>query len=377
VLPPDLSRLALMRWAVDALDVREFSKVPGDLRDDDAICRQIISKGGENSSWPSGAPEFLLRYSDTILERLAKYPTALAGLPDAVLEKLPKKSLHEVSVACLAQPVNVYPYSDFMLALRKLASLAPEVLTEEIRQQIGVSLRLAAQPTQLADLQEDDRTLERCERALDEIGLNYQHVPTKHRSWPLLSRALRNDPFLMVRDEFRDEWVPGGATETMCLEAIAKLGVSPEDIPEAIRSRASFHAAVRALPTLTYNETAFRGSLADGLDRSEDNEEALDRPEDALTMDWMDRLIQEDPRRARSVSRFVKLDWALTAYRQGMAWDDVWKHISDPQIQTDFLAETGPFTDSMTGPVHPIRPTAGASSSSSSSSSSASAARPS
>jgi hypothetical protein len=248
----------------------------------------------------------------------------------------------------------VYPHSNFKPALRKLASLPTGLLTEEIRQQIGVSLRPAAlpptaQPTRLADLQEDDRTLERCERALDESGSNYNHVPPKHRSWPLLFRALRTAPRRMGELDFRNDWVPGGVTEAMCLEAIAKLGVSPEHIPEPIRSRASFQAAVRALPALTYNEKAFMDSI--------EAEHGGKNP-DALTVDWMDRLIQEDPERACSVERFVKLEWALTAYRLGQDWDYVWESIDDLRIATEFLAETGPFTDSMTGPVHPIRPAA-------------------
>lgn len=366
VLPPDLSRLEVTRWAVRQCSLTQFSWVPADLREDEEICRSIISRG-EHWAWQYTTPELLLRFSDVLLERLAKRPAQLAYLPSAVLEKLPSKPLDEACLTLLRERPT-----GSNLALRELAGLPQGVLTEEVRQQLLVSQPIstgeqAAGPMTLEQVPPHARTLERCERALDARGWDYHHVPPEYRSWPLLVRALRNAPQLMNGMSSGDNLVPGGLTEAMCLDVVAKLGVSPEDIPTAIRSRASFQAAVRALPTLTFNAEAFRGSIVAEFDGPDP---------DAFTMDWVDRLIQEDPRRACSVARFVKFDWALTAYRQGMDWEAVWDNISDPQIQKDFLAEIGPFTDSMTGPVRAARPAA-ESSSSSSSSSSAAAAHPS
>ena len=93
---------------------------------------------------------------------------------------------------------------------------------------------------------------------------------------------------------------------------------------------------------------------------------------DAWVTGMIGKHLQEDPRRALHLTVIPQVDWGVTAYRLGMSLPALAAAL-DPKDHAGFLAAIGPFTDTMSGPVHPIRPAA----ESSSSSSSASAARPS
>ena len=218
----------------------------------------------------------------------------------------------------------------------------------------------------LAAVPESERTLARWEAAVEADPWSYGYVPPEHRSWPLLSRALRDAPTLLLSVDTQS-LLPGGVTEAMCVEAVQRLGLSPRLIPEEISTRPTFEAAVRALPSLAYNAKAFAQTF--------DSEDHVALQVDDLTIEWLDRHLEEDPSRARHIGAFVMTDWAVAAYRHGgRTLESVTWEIPDGDTLADFLAEIGPFTEAA---GDPDRDAKSSSSSSSSSSSAAAAKRPS
>lgn len=215
----------------------------------------------------------------------------------------------------------------------------------------------------LAAVPESERTLARWEAAVEADPLSYGYVPPEHRSWPLLSRALRDAPTLLLSVDTQS-LLPGGVTEAMCVEAVQRLGLSPLLIPEEISTRPTFEAAVRALPSLAYNAKAFAQTF--------DSEDHVALQVDDLTIEWLDRHLEEDPSRARHIGAFVMTDWAVAAYRHGgRTLESVTWEIPDGDTLADFLAEIGPFTEAAGDPDRDAKI------SSSSSSSAAAAKRPS
>ncbi len=213
----------------------------------------------------------------------------------------------------------------------------------------------------LAAVPESERTLARWEAAVEADPWSYGYVPPEHRSWPLLLRALREAPELLVALD-PATLLPDGVTEAMCLEAVQRQGLGPLLIPEEIRMRPSFQAAVRALPALPYNERAFRVTI--------DSEGNPPDP-DPLTIEWFDRHLAVDPARARHIGWFLKPEWAVAAYRHGgRTPQSVCYDTPSADIVADFIAEIGPLTEAADVPDRDAK-------SSSSSGAAASATRPS
>lgn len=364
VLPRDLSPLHLTRWAVARTWGPRIEQVPAHLRKDPVICRTLIGRC-EASALPGLGEATLLLHLDAIESRLERQPKTLSYLPQSVIRRLDPDRIQSACQALLQQEPSLWELENILQTSAsvlgpKLCEQLSAILVEGRARQRAQdvpkpSSRLKAL---LASAQTPAQARALCEEAVQKDGWTYTEVPKEHRSWPLLLEALRSEPLLLTHAIPLQDWLPGGLTEAMCVEAVEKRGVTPADIPKEIRMRPTFRAALRALPSLHFSEESLRESIA---------AEFNGRDPDPVTVEWIDRLVQENPERARSIARFTKLDWALTAHHLGMGWQEVWDNISDPAIQADFLAEIGPFTATMEGPVVAAGRAGGAGSSSSSS----------
>jgi len=179
-------------------------------------------------------------------------------------------------------------------------------------------------------------TLEMCKALVEAHGYCYLKLPPERKTLPLLLIALRTGPNLLKQ-------LPAEkVTEAIALRAMVEVGVLPGQIPRHIRDSPSFLEALGELPECLYHPTAIEALIDEQI-----NEQNIQEPGitglDQFNRTWIDKLLQQDPRRALDFERWDRLHWGLRAYREGGAsLDDVKSRLS-PALLPDFLAAVGPF----------------------------------
>lgn len=359
LLPAKLGEPEVMRWAIALSDKPSLDDVRESLRGDETICSYVLRRGklGELSRMK---PALVARHLDILALRVRQDPELLPLMPAGIYRYLDKGWIGQVCMDYLAKA----PHSP---VLDHIDASGNEPLTDDparvfyARHALPAPASAAPHAKQnaatLEKLPEGERTLARCERAVAVDSLEYRFVPERYRSWPLLRTALQAHPGLLL------ELPASQVQEADCLRAIAEVGVAPSDIPDHFRNTPSFRAALEKLPRAPYNPRALQHAFSD--------EFGAPLP-DAETSAWIERLLAEDPRRVLDMERWVKPEWALTAYRLGASLKRIELTLDwTSRYRADFLAEIGPFTPAVDGMARPARPasTAGGGTSSSSSSS--------
>ena len=154
------------------------------------------------------------------------------------------------------------------------------------------------------------------------------------------------------------------------LGAIRSGALFPYELPDQIKSAATFRAALERLSWVPFNPEVY-SEMTEGCWGEHDPEIY------AWVTTMIGRHVQEDPQRALQLLWIPNVECGVAAYRQGLSLDELGERL-DLEDHADFLAEIGPFPASMPDQVHPMQPAVGSSSSSSSSSAAAaSATRPS
>jgi hypothetical protein len=188
----------------------------------------------------------------------------------------------------------------------------------------------------LRELPQDTWTREMCEPLLEGYGWGYLELPPRLRILPLLLIALRTDPRLLKRLPVEE------VTEAIALRAMVEAGILPGQVPPHIRDSPSFLEALGELPECAYHPTAI-DALIDELHSQHGYQGHAVTGLDELNRTWIEKLLQQDPRRALDFGPWDRLHWGVRAYREGGAsLDDVRSRLS-PALLPDFLAAVGPF----------------------------------
>ncbi len=373
LLPKDLGQRELMRWAVLYSPRPSLDDVPHELRADPEVGAQILRRGALQEV-SRLEPGFVARNTDLLAQRAHQDPQVLLQMDPGVCKHLDPRWLDSVSAELLAQnPAS--PLLDHLF--RHATGWRPGRLHDMMKRlEPRLDARAKADLLPLQEVPAGERTRSRCEQAVARNGSDYRHVPPAHRDWPMLRAALQEEPDLLRELPAQE------VTEALCLRAMVEVGISPAHVPDTIRDRPSFRTALGQLPPCVYNPKALFACFDD----------AHGEPgPDELTLPWIERLLQEEPRRVLDMGRWFKPEWALMAYRLGTTLEHINSNL-ECEHYPDFLAEFGPYTATMDGPLNPPQRTGAPgvpgnfdgsvrglsfSSSSSSSSAAASARRPS
>ena len=364
LLPASLSEHEVMRWAIALSDEPSLDDVRESLRGDEAICSHVLRRG-KLQELSRMKPALAARHLDILALRVRQNPELLPLMPAGIYRHLDCDWIDQVCMNYLAKSphspvlghINTHGYQRLdwgvIRALSTRHSLpAPASAAPPAKHDAAT----------LGSLPEGERTLERCERAVGADSNEYRFVPERYRSWPLLRTALQANPGLLLELPARE------VKEADCLRAIAEVGVAPSHIPAHVRNTPSFQAALEKLPRGPYNKLALHGALPEEFDVA---------PDDAETIAWIETLLAEDPRRVFDIERWVKTEWALTAYRLGASLNLIELNLDPASSRlADFLAEIGPFTPTQDSTARPARPAGAPGGRTTSSSSSAAAARP-
>ena len=332
LFPRHFSRREVYLWAIERFGCDFwFHHIPDDLWQYESILLAVLRQSGifELKHFP---PEFLRRHADLVAQRIFQAgPDGFSRSPMLHLHHMGESWINET----LQKLVAEYP-SDRMIDV--YADDVADLLTDDTR--AALNAWRAARPSyphsfswkDLEKLHQDTWTLEMCEPLIKASGRGYLELPPRLRNLPLLLIALRTEPGLLLglpEDE---------VTEPIALSAMVEAGILPGLVPPHIRDSPSFLEALGELPECAYHPTAI-DAVIDEMNIQEPGDTGLDE----LNRTWIEKLLQQDPRRALDFKPWDRLHWGVRAYREGGAsLNDVQSRLL-PALLPDFLAAVGPF----------------------------------
>lgn len=359
LFPRRLNRREAYLWAIERIDHVRYHDIPDDLRQDEAILLAVLRKS-EIVALKPFPPEFLRRHGGLVAQVIFQSPDNTFSPSDTChLHHMGASWINETLQKLIAEYPNFYKVHGFATDLAAL-------LNDDTRAAFEAWCEESRSPPQsyiswehLRELPQDTWTREMWEPHIENYGLHYLELPPRLRTWPLLLIALRAYPRLLKRLPVEE------VTEAIALRAMVEAGILPGLVPPHIRDSTSFLEALGELPECAYHPTAI-DALIDELHSQHGYQGHAVTGLDELNRTWIEKLLQQDPRRALDFEPWDRLHWGVRAYREGGAsLDDVRSRLL-PTLLPDFLAAVGPFAagrvtpagasgSSLASPPQPVR----------------------